>query len=115
MRKSLVADSLLIAINLVLGLALTRVAIGQDETTDDAKAVQGTWTPVKAELAGTAWPDAVLKTIVLKMDADKYEVSVAGKLDKGTYKQDPTARPKRRNPGHGRPERGQVISVHLRA
>jgi len=30
--------------------------------------------PIKAELAGSVWPDAVLKTIVLKMDNGKYEV-----------------------------------------
>lgn len=95
MRRSLVMGSSLVAITVVFGLVLAQTAMGQDETTDDAKAVQGTWTPVKAEFAGMAWPEAMLRTIVLKMDAGKYEVSVAGKLDKGTYKQDPAARPKR--------------------
>jgi uncharacterized protein (TIGR03067 family) len=62
---------------------------------DDAKAVQGTWVPVKAEMAGQAMPDALLKSIVLKLDQGKYEVSVAGKIDKGTCTQDPTTTPKR--------------------
>ena len=61
----------------------------------DAMTVQGTWLPIKAELAGQAMPNAVLKTIVLKLAGDKYEVSVAGKIDKGTCTQDPTTKPKR--------------------
>ena len=60
----------------------------------DAKAMQGTWIPAKAELAGQAWPDEVLKTIVLKIDGDKYEATVGGKLDRGTCTLDTAARPK---------------------
>jgi uncharacterized protein (TIGR03067 family) len=71
------------------------VAAGQLGEIDDAKAVQGTWIPVKAELAGSPMPDAVLKTIILKIDQDKYEASVAGKLDRGTCTQDASAKPKR--------------------
>ena len=61
---------------------------------DDAKAIQGSWAPAKAELGGQPMTDAVLKTISLKLDNGKYEVSVAGAADKGTYSLDPTTKPK---------------------
>lgn len=70
--------------------ALTPVAAGSD-----AKAVQGGWTPVKAELSGQPMDDAVLKTISLKLRKGHYEVSVAGRLDKGNYAIDPSTKPKR--------------------
>jgi len=80
---------------LLVGSAAESKSRGQSTGQDDAKAVQGTWIPVKAEMAGQAMPEAVLKTIVLKLDQGKYEVSVAGKIDKGTCTQDPTTKPKR--------------------
>ena len=61
---------------------------------DDAKSIQGAWTPSKAELGGKPMPDAVLKTIKLKLDNGKYEASVAGKLDIGTYTLDVASKPK---------------------
>ena len=61
---------------------------------DDAKAVQGSWLPVKAELAGQPMPEAVLKTISLKLDHGKYDVSAAGEPDKGTYTLDAASNPK---------------------
>ena len=39
--------------------------------------------------------DAVLKSISLKLDNGKYEVSVGGEPDKGTYTLDATTKPKR--------------------
>jgi uncharacterized protein (TIGR03067 family) len=80
---------------LLVGPVAESSSNAQAPVQDDAKAVQGTWVPVKAELAGQAMPDAVLKTIVLKLDQGKYEVSVGGKIDKGTCTQDPTTKPKR--------------------
>ena len=61
---------------------------------DDAKAVQGSWTPAKATLGGQPMTEAVLKSISLKLDNGKYEVSVGGQPDKGTYTIDATTRPK---------------------
>src|ERR1017187_1379888 len=61
---------------------------------DDAKAVQGSWTPAKADLGGQPMPDAVLKSISLKLDNGKYEVFVGDKPDKGTYTLDSTSKPK---------------------
>ena len=65
-----------------------------DEPSDETKALNGVWLPVTAELAGVPMPDAVLKTITLKMDNGKYEVSVAGELDKGVYRVNATVNPK---------------------
>ena len=61
---------------------------------DDAKSIQGAWTPSKAELGGKAVPDAVLKTIKLKLDNGKYKASVAGESDIGTYTLDVASKPK---------------------
>ena len=69
------------------------VAFGADRA-DDAKSLQGAWTPIKAELGGNPVPDAVLKTITLKLDNGKYEASVAGQPDKGTYALDSANKPK---------------------
>ena len=61
---------------------------------DDAKAVQGNWTPARAELAGQPMADAVLKSISLKLDNGKYEVLVGDKPDRGTYTIDSTSKPR---------------------
>lgn len=60
----------------------------------DAKAIEGTWTPAKAELGGQPMPDAVLKTISLKLTAGKYEAMSEGRPDYGTYNLDATVKPK---------------------
>jgi uncharacterized protein (TIGR03067 family) len=75
---------------LVVAAALTSRAADPP----DAKAVQGAWTPVKAELAGHPLPDAVLKTISLKLHNGQYDVSVAGEPDKGTYTMESSTKPK---------------------
>jgi uncharacterized protein (TIGR03067 family) len=61
---------------------------------DDAKAIQGNWTPSKAELSGQAMTEEVMKSISHKLTKDQYEVSVAGNLDKGTYTLDSTGKPR---------------------
>jgi len=60
----------------------------------DAKAVQGSWTPIKADLGGQPITEAVLKSISLKLDNGKYEVLVGSAPDKGTYTLDSTSKPK---------------------
>ena len=76
---------------LVLAASLT--ALGAEES-DDQKALQGDWIPVKAELGGQPLPDEVLKTISLKLENGKYEVLVGAQPDKGTYTMDSTTKPK---------------------
>jgi uncharacterized protein (TIGR03067 family) len=81
--------------NLMLGwLVIAAVLASRAADAPDSKTVQGAWTPVKAELAGQPLPDAVLKTISLKLHDGQYDVSVAGEPDKGTYIIDPSTKPK---------------------
>ncbi len=76
-----------------LGLASLLTGFAADAA-DDAKAVQGSWKPVKAELAGQPMADAVLKSISLKLDNGKYEVLVGETPDKGTYTLDSRSKPR---------------------
>ena len=76
----------------VVSLALAVTTLAGDKS-DDAKTIQGTWLPVKAELRGQPMKDEVLKIISLKLDGKNYEVR-AEMLDKGTYTIDPAANPK---------------------
>ncbi len=75
---------------------------------DDAKAVQGKWKPVKAELGGQPMADGVLKIISLKMGTGNYEVFVGTEPDRGTYAIDAATKPKSititgtDGPNHGR-------------
>jgi uncharacterized protein (TIGR03067 family) len=76
---------------LLVGASLSSLAA---EPLDDAKAVQGSWNPVKAELAGQPMTDAILTNISLKLQNGKYEVLVGDAPDRGTYSIDFTTRPK---------------------
>lgn len=76
-----------------LTIAASLTAFAADSPAD-AKAVQGSWKPVQAELAGQPMSDAVLKIISLKLDNGKYEVFVGDKPDRGTYTVDATTQPK---------------------
>jgi hypothetical protein len=71
---------------LYLGLAVAAAlpAFAADPL-NDAKAVQGSWVPATAELAGQPMAEAVLKSISLKLDNGKYEVFVGANPDRGTY------------------------------
>ena len=82
----------ILCIGLTVAASLTVPAA---DSPDDAKAVQGSWTPAKAELAGQPMPETVLKSISLKLGSGKYEVLVGGNPDKGTYTIDATTQPKR--------------------
>ena len=87
----------ILCVCLVVAASLTALAAEKTDdhkATDDQKALQGDWIPVKAELAGQPMPEAVLKTISLKLIKNEYEVLVAGKPDKGTWTIDPAAKPK---------------------
>jgi uncharacterized protein (TIGR03067 family) len=79
-------------LNLVpFALALTAFA---GEPSHDGNDIQGTWLPTKALLGGEPMKDDFLKNTILKLDNGKYEVTVAGSPDKGTYTIDPAAQPK---------------------
>jgi uncharacterized protein (TIGR03067 family) len=72
------------------------IAAAQGDEGDDLKAMQGSWVPVKGEFNGKPVEDPVLKSIVLKIEDDKYEVVISGEeqTDRGTFKLDAKAQPK---------------------
>ncbi len=87
----------ILCICLVLASPLTTIAATEanvQQASEDHKALQGVWIPVEAELGRQPMPDAVLKTISLKLTKHEYEAIVAGKSDKGTWTIDSTATPK---------------------
>ncbi len=74
--------------------AVASLSVLAADDSDDAKALQGTWTPVKAELGGQPMSDQPLNVIVLELNKNEYEVTVAGNPDKGTWTVDSAAKPK---------------------
>jgi uncharacterized protein (TIGR03067 family) len=73
--------------------AASLAALAADDSAD-IKALQGTWLPVKAELGGKPMSAEILKTIVLKLNKDNYETTVAGEPDNGTWIIDASTKPK---------------------
>jgi uncharacterized protein (TIGR03067 family) len=63
---------------------------------DDAKVgtLEGTWLPSAAELGGKPFPDEIRKTIRLELKGDRYTVTAGTESDRGTFKLDPSAKPK---------------------
>jgi uncharacterized protein (TIGR03067 family) len=76
-----------------VALALSSPSPG-DDAKDDGKKMQGTWLPKSGELGGKPFPDETLKTIKLVLKEDKYTATVGSEPDKGTFKLDPSAKPK---------------------
>jgi uncharacterized protein (TIGR03067 family) len=72
--------------------ALLSVAGGNDEA--DRKALQGTWRPQSAQLAGAEFPAVVLKSITLVIDGDRYKVTATESVDEGTTTIDSSKSPK---------------------
>lgn len=87
----------ILCVCLVVASSMTAFAAEKSadrKVAEDQKNLQGDWVPAKAELAGKPMPDAVIKTISLKLTKNQYDVLVAGKPDKGTWTIDPSAKPK---------------------
>ena len=78
---------------ILLPLAFAVTALG-GPAPDDAKDIQGTWLPVKAELGGMMMKEDFLTNTVMKLDKTKYEVKVASSPDKGAYTLDVGSKPK---------------------
>jgi uncharacterized protein (TIGR03067 family) len=97
-------------IKYILCLCLTAVASLSAFASDqpDAKAIQGSWTLVKAQLGGQPMGEEVMKTISLKLADGKYAVLASGEPDNGTYTLDPSTKPKSitvtgtEGPNHGK-------------
>lgn len=60
----------------------------------DNAAIDGTWVPADAELAGKKFPDEVRKSIKLVVKGDQYIVTVGAERDEGTCKRDPSSKPR---------------------
>jgi uncharacterized protein (TIGR03067 family) len=60
----------------------------------DGDTIQGAWLPSSAELAGQKFPDDVRKTIKLELKNDKYTVTAGKAVDNGTFKLNPSVKPK---------------------
>lgn len=76
---------------LCLAIVVSPIAFASD--LPDAKAIEGSWTPIRAEFGGQPMPEAILKTISLKLADGKYEAMAQGP-DYGTYSLDATTTPK---------------------
>src|SRR6516164_11561940 len=97
---------LFVAFTLPLSFALA--ARSGDALKGDA--IEGTWLPETAELAGKMFPDEVRKTIKLVVKGNKYTVTVGEKVDKGTIKLNPAAKPKALDiTGTEGPNKGKTI------
>jgi uncharacterized protein (TIGR03067 family) len=97
---------LFVAFTLVLSFAL--VASGDDAK--DSDALQGTWLPEKAELAGRMFPEEVRKSVKLEVNDSRYKVTVGKQVDQGTVKLNPAAKPKEIDiTGTEGPNKGKTI------
>ncbi len=90
-------------------IAVSLILLGGDER-EDARAMEGTWLPTSAELAGKPFPDKILQTMKLTMASGKYTVTVGEKSDQGTVKLDPAKKPKAMDiTGTDGPNKGKTI------
>src|SRR5438105_11474742 len=84
------------ALRLCIALALVlsfSPAVRSGDTKDEV-AIEGTWLPSSAELAGKPFPENVRKSIKLVIKKGKYTVTVGQQPDHGTVKLDSSAKPK---------------------
>ena len=100
---------MLVRLFLAIALVLSFLsAAWSGDAKDDT--LQGTWLPSSAELGGKVFPDEVRKTIKLVIKGDKYTVTVGEKVDKGTVKLNPAAKPKALDiTGTEGPNKGKTI------
>jgi uncharacterized protein (TIGR03067 family) len=83
-----------------------------NETKTGVGAHQGFWKPIGAVMSGARLPSDALKAITLKIDGDKYEVTVIGEdhADRGTCTLDESTTPKRMTiKGTDGPNRGKTF------
>jgi len=87
LRPSLVAVS-------VVGLLTAAEPGDPKKVNEEAKAMEGTWELVSAELGGQKLPGEVTKTLTLVLAGEKYTVKSPGPDDTGTVRLDPAKQPK---------------------
>ncbi len=95
---------------------LTMVAISafaddaKEANAKDQAALQGTWLPQSAELAGVAFPEEIRKSIKLVVKDDGYTVTAGPSVDQGTVKLTASAKPKQMDiTGTEGPNKGKTI------
>ncbi len=94
----------------VLTLVLTFSLAARSDDAKDGDTIEGTWLPSTAEFAGKMFPDEVRKTIKLVVKDDKYTATVGKKVDQGTLKLNPAAKPKEMDiTGTDGPNKGKTI------
>ena len=71
---------------LAVTLMMTTSIVGDDK--EESKALDGTWRPATAELAGKPMPDQIVKSIKLILKDDRYTALVGEQKDEGTVKRD---------------------------
>jgi uncharacterized protein (TIGR03067 family) len=72
--------------------------------------LDGTWLPVKAELAGKKFPEEFRESIKLVIKGGTYTVTVGKAVDRGTVKVNATAKPKEMDlTGTDGPNKGKTI------
>jgi uncharacterized protein (TIGR03067 family) len=76
-----------------LVLLVAALAWSQD-TAGEQKALEGTWIPSAAEIAGQPFPEDLRKKTKLVVAGDKYTVHVGDTVDRGTVKIDTSKKPK---------------------
>jgi uncharacterized protein (TIGR03067 family) len=95
---------------LFIALAMVAFLATYSQGGGDKESIQGAWLPSAAELGGGKFPDEVRKMMKLVVKDDKYTVTVGEKLDKGTLKLDPSAKPKAMDiTGTEGPNKGKTI------
>jgi uncharacterized protein (TIGR03067 family) len=67
---------------------------GKGKGKSDKQLFQGKWEVVSAEKGTEKVPEEILKAIKLEVKGDKVIVEILGETKEGTYKLDPTAKPK---------------------
>jgi uncharacterized protein (TIGR03067 family) len=75
-------------------LSLVILQMGKCDNPKDSEIVDGTWLGSKAELDGKPFPEELTKTIRITVEKGKYKVAVSGTYDEGTFKLDPSTKPK---------------------
>lgn len=77
---------------------------------DDGQAIQGNWVPVAAEMGGQKMPEQTLRAFRLTLNGDKYTAKNGEVTDIGTFKLDPTVKPKAMDiTGTDGPNQGNTI------
>jgi uncharacterized protein (TIGR03067 family) len=101
----------LVFVVLVLSSAATVAADDANEAdAKDRAALQGTWLPQSAELAGVAFPEEIRKSIKLVVKDDGYTVTAGPSVDQGTVKLTASAKPKQMDIiGTEGPNKGKTI------